>query len=269
MQWQKCSTCSSDSHDEEPLADAGEEDGQAPAAPEYINGKLQFRYTLAAKKMMVHAMLKALTDEERESLEQGGAWPNTNTAHWKNANQELYTKMRALMNDDRTEILPEDAKKEERNVRQAAQKWTKRFLTEGSIHVHPPHEQGYKDNNPERLKGLAKIREWILEGCDDGSGGKTLYRDLYHLRHVKKDEFDKEMERTGLKCIKSVWKHLQRVYPKMRRVTIRLKKIRQAKPVKVLILVYSCDVCLSGGTLKPLPILGLAHPWTIVQLLQK
>lgn len=210
-----------------------DEDEHPSLEPEFIDDEMQFRYSQATKMKMVHELLRHLSDEEAERVMKGGHWPSSNKGQrWTTAYTKLYHMARKKMNDPREQVTAKIRKQEKRKVRDAAVKWAKRFLREGHIHAYKPHKKGYKLTG-KRMEALANIRSMILEGCDNGRGGKTLYRNLYHLLSVKGEAFEKEMEATGLLTLRSVWVHLQMAYPKMGKMTMRFKKVRNAAPVQV------------------------------------
>lgn len=202
--------------------------------------------------MMASHVLTALSPEEKAELRKPhGTYPNRKHPGLEEAYKRCYQDMLARVKDQRGNIPAGVKLAQAKSVKKAAKKWTKRLLQFGDVHARPPHKKGYKDEDPERKAGLANIRAMILEGCPDGNGGRTLYRDIAHLRDENEEEYEREKQRTGLKTPKSIWIHLKKAYPKMAKVTLRLKKVRAAAKVKVLLiaahnyclLVVVCDIC--------------------------
>lgn len=155
-----------------------EQDGDPPDEPEFIDDEKKFRYTLEIKLEMVSTMLRVLSAEEVKELCAGKPFPCSNKGQrFTLAYERLWNVIREANKDPRkTEEIQYSTKKIEiRAVKEATKRWTMRFLEEGHIHAHKPHQAGYKMTD-ERMAALANIRAMILEGCDDGRGGKTLYR---------------------------------------------------------------------------------------------
>ena len=121
-------------------------------------------------------------------------------------------------------------------MKDAARKWLTRFLQNGHLFDDPPHQKGYK--MAKNKEHLAAIRKMILKGYKDREGNTRLYSSLEELQSLRRDEFNEHFHATGLKTLRGLWLQLQTQYPKLRRVSVRLKKDRDAAAVKV------CPPCM-------------------------
>lgn len=190
------------------------------------------RWSQRYRLLMVQKMLATLTIKQVDDIRAGEDWPN-DPGVFNKAYTELYVLItdelklqypgyQSVANPKRTDYRP---------FRDAAVKWTTRFLLTGTIHDRPPHEKGYKMQ--QRKPHLAQIRDMIMKGFTDSQGNVRLFRDLHHLQREKKGEFTDVMKATGLKTMESLWKQLQQVYPALGQVPIKIKKEREAKEVQV------------------------------------
>lgn len=147
----------------------------------------------------------------------------------------------------------------DQQIKLQAKKWAKRLLIVGDVRDHPPHEKGYKtERMREPLKG---IRDLLLTGyeveCDDTTF-THIFNDLEDLQRRDKaardanpdlpgPSFAELFEATGLKTLRSLWGHLKIVYPKLRRVKQRVKRVRKDKAK---VQVCAAHVCLPGCILS-------------------
>lgn len=118
----------------------------------------------------------------------------------------------------------------QRKVRECITKWTVRLLRDGHLHDQPPHQPGYRIQA--NMETLTAIRALLLAGWTDSIGQQCLYRSLHDLQN-RKPEFVALRQKLGLKTLRGVWSQLTTAFPAMRKMAVRVKKVRDGKPVQV------------------------------------
>lgn len=151
-------------------------------------------------------------------------WPSTFGRHY----DELHENVKEAL---RKQGCPEGELPTRRAVVEAGKKWTRRFLQTGTVFSNPPHKKGYM--HAQRLTHLAKILEMIKAGYKDNSGNTRLYRNLEQLQAKRGEEFNEEFKATKLKTLRGLWLELRKAFPRLNRVTIRVKKERDNASVQV------------------------------------
>lgn len=189
---------------------------------------------------MVSRLMGALTwDEQRDIAEE--------TAHWPNDPKRFTPLYNELQKDVQTVILHQriDAEWEDievdniptrRAITDTAKRWTKALLKTGTLLDRPPHPKGYR--LAKSAPYLQPIRDIILAGHLDSQGNVTIFRNLAEVQ-AKVPEFQELMDATGCKTLKGLWGHLKAMYPRLNKVNLRLKKLRDHQKVQV------CDPCKS------------------------
>jgi len=196
-----------------------------------------FRWHQSLRKIMVASMLKTLTFEERDELmKENGSWPNAPQRFTK-AYKKLRKRLIAKMEDESGKKLTDSERPSPRAVKEAAKRWTRRFLLHGHIQDDPPHKKGYKlERNRVPLQAIKDMimRGWVAGDSADGEDPpRRLFRDLHHLHRVKGKEFEDHFNQLGLKTKRGLWSQLKEMFPKLAKVAIHLKKQRPAGAVRV------------------------------------
>lgn len=199
--------------------------GEAPA------GKINHRWALHMRVIMVEYMTKHLTPDEKKGLrDPSQAWPNHPTRM-----NRAYSELGEALLREQEETLGRKLKEHEhpskRAIKEAAKRWTRTFLQDGHVMDKPPHKKNYKiERNMEHLRA---IRDMILEGYPDNHGNTRLYRDLHHLQRVKGEEFKVHFDACKVKTMRGLWNQLRTLFPALHKVAIRLKKTRANGLVRV------------------------------------
>lgn len=194
-----------------------------------------WRWPLHLRMQLVRAYLSGLTWEQAEDVHFG------RKAHAHPDNPKLvaiYNELeRGIAKDCNPdwngEGEPPASGTSRRAIKEATKMWAARFIEYGSILDKPPHEKGWRlEQNKE---ALAAIRELLMRGWKDDHGDVHVYRSLKDLQKRAGAEFDALWKQTGLKdkSLDTLWGQLKRMYPRLNRVRLRLKKQREHKLVQV------------------------------------
>lgn len=198
-------------------------------------GGRPFRWPRRCRIIMATTLFTALTDDEVETLDAGGRWPQARPHIFHATYVKIHEAIIRRLEVERgvePGQLPEEEKPSYQSVKRAAKRWTLRQIQTGNVNDRPPHVVGYKNEKHRPI--LAAIRELILEGCKDEEGNTCLYRDIDHLRQANSQQFEPLFQQTGWKTTRTLWRVMKVQYPLMKKVSIRAKREREAGSVQVL-----------------------------------
>ena len=201
--------------------------GQEAQACDDVAMRKQWRPAL--RKYMAVFLASRLSSEAIEAMSVPDAevippWPRNFTAHYRTLH--CYIKQYFMDRGWAADDIPSY-----RSTRDAGKKWTRRFLKNGHVNNEPPHKKGYKveRNRPY----LEEIVQMVREGYTDDEGNHHLYRDLHHLQSKRPEDFNRVLEQTGLKTVRGLLLQVKQAFPKLKQVSIRLKKQRTDEDVQV------------------------------------
>jgi hypothetical protein len=193
-----------------------------------------FRWPQHIRKQMVRALLAALHTWGMEVHNTGqisGAWTGTELylesgIKWPNS-KHMRPMWKGLIADIKKQLEEEPT---DRAIREAAIRWTRAFLINGSIHDRPPHLPGEQlANNKEHLDTIKNV---LMAGYLDDQGNVCIYRSLEDA-HKRSAEFKAAFTATKLTSFQGLWSQLKQLYPRINKVQIKLKKARDHQLVQV------------------------------------
>ena len=174
---------------------------------------------------------------ERTAQQQEGlcAWPSGNHAEMQKVWEPLIADLQFQLGSDEHSANA---------IRRKAIELTKKFLQTCSIKNLPAHEKGWLLDKNKPV--LAEVRDVLLAGYADKDGNTTVYRflqDAWNRSSSFREAFGKLHNVTTLDTL---WLQLQQVYPKMNRVTLKLKKERNFAKVQVSSTTSNARWCSAG-----------------------
>lgn len=186
---------------------------------------------------MVTSLASGLTWEDRQQIIAGGGMPNRPHI-FKPIYQKLVDDVRASLRvlGDASNLGASDPSP--RSIQEAAKKYTKRLLRDGTILDRPSQRKGDRLSANDDV--LRRLRDIILAGYPDDEGNTRIYRSLQQIADKGPPEFEALRQESGLKTYKALWRQLRRRYPKMAKVAVRLKKKRNAALVQVCLPLRHC-----------------------------
>lgn len=203
----------------------------------------QYRWPERCRVLMVAAVLSKLTWAEQQAVSQGADLPNHSTL-MAPMYLQLVQDVHAVIDAEAGELV--NHKPSARSIKEAAQKWTKRFLREGSVHDAPPHLPGH--NIQRLLPVLTAMKDVLMQGYLDALGQTMVFKSLQDACS-KSEAFADLYQQTGYKSYRSCWKNLRKAFPQLCTVELRVKKCREAA------LVQACTIDLlqlDGAGYRPL-----------------
>ena len=145
-------------------------------------------------------------------------------------------------------------------------RWVVNLLQRGSTQDEAPHAKGYKVE--QNQVHLAKIRLMILAACpvmqDGVEIGRVPYRSLMHMLAVnralhkadptlaeREDSLDTLMEKCGITSLRTLWGQLLNLFPKLRRVKQRVRRLRSDRAKVMVRPALSCCHCDASMQCEP------------------
>ncbi|MGV0990602.1 hypothetical protein [Limnohabitans sp.] len=193
------------------------------------------RWPQYIRKQMVRALLAGLhmySEEKYGNKQVSGAWTGTewlmSPGHsWPNS-KIMRPIWQALIKDVKQKLADPPT---DRAIREAALRWTRAFLLNGSVKDKPPHLPGERlETNRENL---VKIKDILMEGYLDKQGNTAIYKSLAEA-HKKSAAFRAAFaDLKGLTSFQGLWCQLKQMFPKLNTVQIKLKKARDHQLVQV------------------------------------
>jgi hypothetical protein len=202
-----------------------------------------FRWPQYIRKHMVRALLAALHEwgsQKHANGQMSGAWAGTELYLESGEDWPRSKHMRPFWKELISDIKKHQGELDlptDRAIREAAIRWTRAFLLEGTIHDKPAHLPGEQlINNKEHLD---KIKDILMAGYTDRQGNVCIYTSLQDA-NTRSAEFRAAYQATSLTSFQGLWSQLKQLYPRLNTVQIKLKKARDHQLVQVCTL--SCAI---------------------------